>query len=269
MRKKPTPEEFWRDRLTHHSHAVRFERQFFRLIPSDPRCKLCNTPFGAPGGLIMRLLGRPQSRANPTVCDTCEGYLKDYVGGVEIEVSMLFADVRGSTSLAERMSASDFGTLMSRFYAAASHVLIHSNAMMGERAGDQINGLYIPALAGKNHAGAAIDAGARLLQVLADPTADGTGLPVGIGVHTGLAFCGSVETAPGVYDGVVLGDSVNTAARLSSAAAAGELLISDAAATAAGFDTTGLESRELRLKGKSEPVCVWVQQVSLLAATPA
>jgi adenylate cyclase len=265
MARKQTPEDFWRDRLTHHSHALEFERRFFQLIPSSPRCKLCKTPFGPPGGTFLRLLGRPQSRANPTVCDTCERYLKDYVGGVEIEISMLFADVRGSTSLAEKMNASEFSAIMSRFYSVASDVLVDANAMVNYPAGDQASGIFVPALAGQNHASAAIEAGLRLLQALAASRSDGVGLPVGIGVHMGLAYCGSVETAPGVYDGVALGDSVNTTARLSSAAASGELLISDAAATAARFDTTGLERRELQLKGKSELVSVWVKR----AATPA
>jgi adenylate cyclase len=84
---------------------------------------------------------------------------------------------------------------------------------------------------------------------------------VGVGVHTGVAFAGAAEKAPGVFDYVVLGDAVNITARLSSEAAAGELLVSDAASTAASYDTSGLEPRQLQLKGRNEPVRVWVHHV--------
>jgi hypothetical protein len=51
-------------------------------------------------------------------------------GGAEIECSLLFADVRGSTTLAERMSPSDFNRLMGRFFDAATSVLIDEGAMV-------------------------------------------------------------------------------------------------------------------------------------------
>jgi adenylate cyclase len=269
MKKKPTPEEFWRDILTNHQPVLKYSRRLYHLLPSGPRCKLCDTPFGAPGSYAMRLIGRPRSRANSMLCDPCEGRLKDNVGGAEIEISMLFADVRGSTSLAEQMSASDFSALMSRFYTVASGELMRWNALIANPAGDQVSGFFYPALAGKDHAGAAIGAGLDLLRAIEREATSATALPVGIGVHTGIAYCGAAEVRAGVFEAVVLGDAVNTVARLSSAAAAGELLISKAAATAAGHDTTGLEQRELQLKGRDELVRVSVHRAATLAAAPA
>jgi adenylate cyclase len=265
MSRDKTPEEFWRKQLTKHQPAVSFGRWFLELLPSHPRCKLCNAPFGAPGGTVMRLIGRSRSRGNPTICDTCQIRMKENLGGVEIEISMLFSDVRGSTALAERISASEFSAMLTRFYAVASDVLIHTGAMLNYPAGDQVSGFFFPAFAGENHASAAIDAGLDLLQRLEHEAESGREIPVGTGVHTGVAYCGAVETAPDVFDHVVLGDAVNTVARLSSEAAAGELLISEASATAAGYDTTGLEQRELQLKGRSEPVRVWAHRASRLS----
>jgi adenylate cyclase len=59
-----------------------------------------------------------------------------------------------------------------------------------------------------------------------------------------------------------LGDAVNTASRLASKAAAGEIIISEETAQKAGVDTGNLERRTLELKGKSAPMDVWVMRVS-------
>ena len=82
-------------------------------------------------------------------------------------------------------------------------------------------------------------------------------LPIGIGVNTGTAYVGAVGTAEHV-EFTALGDAVNVTARLASAAAAGELLITDATAAAARLALPGRERRRLDLKGKSEATDVLV-----------
>jgi adenylate cyclase len=77
---------------------------------------------------------------------------------------MLFADVRGSTTLAESMSALEFSRLMNRFYTLATDVLVHSDAMVDRLVGDEVVGLYIPGMAGQHHPGKAIQAALNLLQ---------------------------------------------------------------------------------------------------------
>lgn len=83
-------------------------------------------------------------------------------------------------------------------------------------------------------------------------------IPVGIGVHAGIAYFGSVGAADGLTDISAIGDEVNTAARLASQAAAGEIIVSEQALTQAGIDSSALEPRSLELKGISEPVLVRV-----------
>jgi adenylate cyclase len=78
-------------------------------------------------------------------------------------------------------------------------------------------------------------------------------LPVGVGVHTGRVFIGSVGSPESFTDFTALGDPVNTAARLASAARAGEILISEAARAAAGIPVERTDERLLELKGKTEP----------------
>ena len=82
-------------------------------------------------------------------------------------------------------------------------------------------------------------------------------LPVGVGVNTGLAYVGAVGEGPDT-ELTAMGDTVNTTARLASAAEAGEILVTETAATNAGLLALEVERRTLSLKGKSAPLEVYV-----------
>lgn len=185
-----------------------------------------------------------------------------YPGGTEIEISMLFVDVRGSTHLAEEMTPASFSQLMNRFYQAATDVLIRTDAVIDKLVGDEVIGLYLPLFTGPNHARPAVLAAQELLLATGHGEEGGPWLPIGIGVHTGVAFVGTVGGAEDtVSDITALGDNVNVTARLASVAAPGEALISEASYAAGGVDLGELESRRLELKGRSEPISARVLQV--------
>jgi adenylate cyclase len=172
---------------------------------------------------------------------------------------MLFVDVRGSTSLAEQMSAAEFSRLMSRFYKVATDVLVKADAFIDKFVGDEVIGLFLPAFAGSQPARQAVEAARRLLEVTGHGDPGGPWLPVGVGVHTGTAFFGTVQGVEDPFsDFTALGDNVNVAARLASEAGPGEALISDAALAAADLDLGASEHRKLDLKGRNEPVGVHV-----------
>jgi adenylate cyclase len=209
----------------------------------------------------MHLMGRDQSRYNPRYCESCERI--DHPGGAEVVLTMLFADVRGSTTLAEQMSALEFSRLMNRFYSLATDVFVRTDALVDRMIGDQVIGLYIPGFAGPQHPRRAIQAAQSLLQLTGHRDRNGPWLPVGVGVHTGLTYAGVVGGTEGnPTDFTILGDNANITARLASQAGPGEILISDGAYTAAGLDLGNLERRQLALKGKREPTGVWVLRVS-------
>jgi adenylate cyclase len=256
---KLTPEQWWHSLLTGNDPAlpVRNFRQILKLIPTGPRCKFCNAPYHGVGAPLMRAVGKGPSRLTPQLCVQCHSYASRYLGGAEVELTMLFADVRGSTALAEKSSPTEFGALISRFFATASRILIDAGALLDRLAGDQALGLFIPGFAGQQHKQLAIQAARDLLKATGHGQAEQPWIPLGIGIHTGVAFVGSVGNAGVATDITVLGDAANTAARLSSSAAAGEILISENALVT-GLDGTELESRTLQLKGKSEPVRVYV-----------
>jgi hypothetical protein len=121
----PPSDDYWRDYLEKGEPHLRFGRKVFSAIPSDPRCRLCTAPFAGLGAPFMRAMGRKPSLANPHLCTACQNALIKHHGGAEVSGTLLFADVRGSTALAERMSPVEFKALMERFYVAASRAVIH------------------------------------------------------------------------------------------------------------------------------------------------
>lgn len=251
----------WHDRLTGRlplSSYLARQRHRNGLIPSRTRCKLCHRPFEGLGRILLR--ARPSNK-NPRFCSGCIKLCDtNEQGGAEVVISMLFVDVRGSTRLAERMGSADFSHLMNRFYKVATAVLIKTDGYIDKFVGDEVIGLYVPWFTGdKNHAQAAIEAARQLLPATGHGNRKGPWLPVGIGVHTGSAFVGTVEgTENTVNDVTALGDNMNVTARLASEAGAGEILVSDQAYNTSGLDLGGREQRRLSLKGKSEPVSVRV-----------
>jgi adenylate cyclase len=203
----------------------------------------------------MRAVGLGPWPMNPKYCRGCFRDISKHRSGAEIGCSLLFADVRGSTPLAESMAPTDFRALMDRFFRTATEVLIARDAIVDKFVGDEVIGIFVPALAGERHAARAVDAGRALL------AATGHGseawLPVGAGVNTGIAFVGTVGDGDRV-DFTVLGDAVNVTARLASSAGAGELLVTVPAAEAAMVNMAGVAHRSLFLKGKTQPTTVVV-----------
>ncbi len=235
-----------------------FIRHFFRVLPGAPRCKVCYVPFEGSGGFLSRhIFGRVPSNLNPNLCNTCDDFARKYHGGVEIELTLLFADVRGSTTMAEHISPTEFSRLINRFYIVATEEFVAADALIDKIIGDQAAGIFVPGFAGPEHARRALVAAQNILKKTGHDSPDGPWIPLGVGIHTGVAFVGSLGTDKGTSDVTVLGDVANTAARLSSSAKVGEILISQSAYQAIGSGELGaLEQREVKLKGKSENMVV-------------
>jgi adenylate cyclase len=204
----------------------------------------------------MRMMNLGPWEKNPKFCRGCYQDIDANHGGAEIELSMLFADVRGSTGLAERMSPREFSDLLNRFYEVAARILVEREAVVDKFVGDEVVGLFVPGMSGLDHAVKAIDAAKAMLAATGHGSAEGPWVPIGAGVHTAGAFVGSIGHE-GVTDFTALGDAVNTTARLASAAKPGEILVTRAAADAAGL-AAGSEERRLELRGRTEPIDVVV-----------
>ena len=243
---------------------VKVIRQIFKYLPSPPRRRVCNAPFHGLGGMVVSVLGFGAGRSsfNPTLCDRCEKIVKEHQVGLELQLTMLFADVRGSTNLAEEIGTSAFHRLINRFYQASTEVLVKTDALIDRLIGDDVIGLYVPGIAGPEYTQKAVEAARALLEVTGHADPGGPWIQVGAGVHTGMAYVGAVGSSESMSDITVLGDAANTTARLASQAGPGEVLISEEACRLAKLNFENCESRTLNLKGRIEPVGVRVIRVA-------
>jgi adenylate cyclase len=245
-------EEISRGILMGTNRMMRFGRHAFYAMPSGgARCKLCASPLQGAWGGVMAAIGKGPWPKNPKYCSMCFKDMVKHRSGAEIPCSFLFADVRGSTQLAEQMTATKFRQRMDQFFAVATNVLVDHDAIVDKFVGDEVIGLFIPVLTGELHASRAVAAGRALLA-----RTEGW-MPIGAGVNTGIAFVGAVGPDEQA-EFTAMGDPVNVTARLANAAGAGELLVTAAAVQAARVDESALEHRQLALKGKSAPTDVVV-----------
>jgi adenylate cyclase len=260
MPRPATPQEAMRGFLSGEDPGLVRMRRVMRRIPDGPHCKICAVPFEGAGGAILRHVGFGRFAGNPSICGFCIKSLNKLgVLGAEIEVSLLFADIRGSTTIGERSSPTEFRAFLDRFYRLSSTAILDSDGMVDKFVGDEAIGLFFPGVSGTGHAAAAVRAGRALVDAVSRADAGPTGpIPVGAAVHTGTAFVGSTGVGRAVNDFTALGDVVNTTARLASAAGAGELLVSLQAANAAGLDSSSWAHQTLTVRGRSDPIEVVV-----------
>jgi adenylate cyclase len=253
--------EWWEQSFIKGDRTWRWMRAIMRRAPRAPRCAMCLAPFAGIGGKLVGLGGFGPSRKNPRWCNRC--FEEAPLGGVEMEIAVLFADVRGYTTMAEAQRPGETADLMNRFYVVATDALAGHNAVIDKLVGDQVMAFFVPALAPRGHAVECIEAAQDLLRAVGYGGQE-PWLPLGVGLDIGEAFIGNVGTAE-VKDFTALGDVVNIASRLQSHAGAGQIVMTERFYQAAdGLAGDGRETT-LELKGRAEPVAARVIEQPLAA----
>lgn len=205
--------------------------------------------------LARVLFGKQRSTMNPRYCNQCEIASREFPGGAEVEMSMLFIDIRGSTALSEKMGPTEFRKIIDRFYTATTKIIIEEDGLVEKLVGDEVAAFWGAGFAGPDYVRRTIKVAQNLLRIM-----ELQKIPVGIGVHAGIAYFGAIGTAEGLTEISATGEEVNTAARLASKAAPGEIIVSEQALEKAGMDGAQFEGRSLELKGISKPVLVRVMR---------
>jgi adenylate cyclase len=252
----------WHSVFSGEHPMLRRGRKMLRLMSptAHVRCRLCYAGFDGFTAPVMRAMGRAQWRRNPHYCEKCESVLAEQRGGAEIEIAMLYADVRGSTQLAATMRPAEFGALMQRFFEVAIEIFTWTDAVVDKMVGDEVIGVYVPGLTGSDYRQRAVAAGLRLLRATGHGDRAGPWLSIGVGVHAGETFLGSIGAEGGAYQFAVLGDAMNFGARLVAAAKGGEMVMSEAVWKHLSGEIAA-EPRSLALKGYAEPVTAYVAQM--------
>jgi adenylate cyclase len=235
----------------------KFQRFNMRL-PSPPRCKLCYAPYHGLGGLLMKFQGRSPSSKNPLYCSLCDQFLRNFPGGAEVDMTIVFADVRDSTGLSRQLAPEKFMKAMKNFYDATFPILNDHDGFIADVRSDSVVATFPPGFSGSDHAAKAIGAICDLLRTPVS-TPDGSPLQFGIGAHTGAVWIGTMTGTRVGFEGVSAeGYAAIIGARLCAASGPGEALVSAATCKAANADTAKLEHRSLDLKGTAGPVDAYV-----------
>jgi adenylate cyclase len=167
-------------------------------------------------------------------------------GGAEIDLAVMFVDIRGSTALGEQMGPREFAGLLDQFYGIASEAVVAHKGVIDKMIGDEVMALFVPSTVGGDLCQAAVD-------IVRAARGIGDGVPVGVGIHFGPAYVGKVGTE-NVNDFTAVGDTVNTTARLQGQAKVGEIVMSEAVYGSVSESYPEMESSTIEVKGRKQPV---------------
>ncbi|CAN5266261.1 hypothetical protein BH23CHL1_BH23CHL1_08370 [soil metagenome] len=179
------------------------------------------------------------------------------LGGARQDVTILFADIRGFTAMAEQRQPEEIVAILNRYLALATGEILAELGTLDKFLGDGLMAIFNAPVPVPNHEAAAIQAALSMQTILASlPDHFPAGVGYGIGIHTGEAIVGNIGTAE-LMNYTAIGDTVNVASRLQSEAHPGQVLISDATyrRVAHRFKVEHLGERPV--KGRNEPVTMY------------
>lgn len=185
------------------------------------------------------------------------------LGGETRELTVLFADVRNFTGIAERLPADRVVRLLNRYFAAMAAAVQAEDGMVDKFLGDGLLAVFGAPLPRPDHARRACRAALAMRAALAALNRENTaeGLPaieIGVGVNTGRMVIGNMGSEQR-FDYTVVGDEVNVAARLVEASKSADcaVLVSEATLAAAGPGFCARELQPILLRGRSAPARVF------------
>jgi adenylate cyclase len=189
--------------------------------------------------------------------------------GEEVEVTMMFVDVRDFTSFAEGRSATDVVASLNELFERVVPIVHHHAGHVDKFVGDGLLAVFGAPRRQPDHADHALRAALEIARSLREEPLEG--IEIGIGLNTGTVVAGNVGGA-GRLEFSVIGDPVNVAARVEACTreTGDAILVTDHTKASLNDEGVPLEERsEVRLKGKQEPVAVYAPRLEGSGATPS
>ena len=177
------------------------------------------------------------------------------------ELSVLFVDVRGFTSLSERLPASEMAAQLNGFYKLATQAVFAQDGTLDKMVGDQVMAFFGAPFRAHDHPQRAVRAALDIVTRVEAMASSSDALHVGGGVGTGEALMGNVGEGE-VRDFTIIGDVVNTVARLQGTARAGEVLLMEETYRPVAAQFPDAPQRTVELRGKMAPLEVRVLRAS-------
>jgi len=222
-------------------------------------------PLRGVASLPFRAVGIRPSRMNPHTCTICETMFERVMKArqIEIDATILFADLRGYTSLSQSQSSGAIATLLSAFYDVCGEAIWEHDGIINKTMGDAVLAVFNFPMKHEDHAAHAVAAARRIQELWRERRGelshaldvDAATIGVGIGVDTGKVNFG--EFGRTHQDLTAIGTVVNVASRAQSAAAADEILMTAAVREKAAAALPESAGREYQLKGIDGPAKLW------------
>jgi adenylate cyclase len=203
-----------------------------------------------------------QRLLSPNLVDQIvSGALQLDQAGTRRDVTMLFADIRGFTSMSERHSPEEMVRTLNSYFEVMVDVLFRNGGTLDKYVGDEIIGLFGAPVARPDSAVLAVRCALEMHRALEEfnrmRVASGSEpIHIGIGVNTGPVIAGAIGSTR-TLQYTVIGDAVNVASRLCNAAGAGEVLISQFTHDIVRGEVAVEEREPIQVKGKSRPIQIF------------
>jgi class 3 adenylate cyclase/tetratricopeptide (TPR) repeat protein len=229
------------------------------------RCATCGAPVrakdrfcGSCGTPLDLSTTAASAKASTSASLQVAGHATATLGEQRKVVTVLFADLSGSTPLGERLDPEDLRTILASYFTALARHIARYEGTIDKYIGDAVMAVFGAPVSHEDDAERAISAALAMQSAIAGLNADlerrhGVRLSLRIGVNTGEVVAGMLGgDVQAAY--TVVGDAVNTAQRIESAAPPGEVVVSATTRRLAIHDFEFAELPPVQLKGKAEPV---------------
>ncbi len=198
-----------------------------------------------------RMKGMFEKYVNPNVIRKIMKQRKLKLGGERQEITVLFSDVRGFTSMSEKTEPEKVVKILNEYFNTATKIIQKHDGMVDKFIGDAVMAIFNAPVKNENHADNAVQTAIEMQREFKKKN-----LNVGIGINTGEAVIGNIGSSK-VMDYTAIGDAVNTASRMQGVAKAGEIAITDSTFRKLKMKIKAIEKKEM-VKGKEKPVKIHV-----------
>ena len=212
-----------------------------------------------------RMVGIKPSRMNPNTCTFCELMFSKVMRAtkITIDATILFADLRAYTSLSQSLSASEMGGVLDIFYDECAAAIWEYDGLLNKTIGDAVMAVFNFPINQEDHARKAVLAAREIQRRCAakrpefEALLGGSGGEIGVGIGVNCGELSFGEFGRSHRDLTAIGTVVNTAARAQSAAAPGEILVTEAVYERARADLPGSRCKPYELKGFTQPISLY------------